>query len=32
MSILSLADVKLFRRLAMDEPVDDAQSASNFVQ
>ena len=27
-----LADVKLFRRLAMDEPADDAQSASNFVQ
>ena len=32
MSILSLADVKLFRRLAMDEPADDAQSAANFVQ
>ena len=32
MSILSFADMKLFRRLAMDEPVDDAQSASNFVQ
>jgi cellulose synthase/poly-beta-1,6-N-acetylglucosamine synthase-like glycosyltransferase len=32
MSILSLADMKLFRRLAMEEPADDAQSASNFVQ
>ena len=32
MSILSFADMKLFRRLAMDEPADDAQSASNFVQ
>ena len=30
--ILSLAAVKLFRRLAMDEPADDAQSAANFVQ
>ena len=32
MSVLSLVDVKLFRRLAMDEPNDDAQSAANFVQ
>ena len=32
MSILSFADMKLFRRLAMEEPADDAQSASNFVQ
>ena len=32
MSVLSLVDVKLFRRLAMEEPNDDAQSAANFVQ
>jgi hypothetical protein len=32
MSLLSFADMKLFRRLAMDEPVDDAQTEANFVQ
>ena len=32
MSLLSFADMKLFRRLAMDEPEDEVQSASSFVQ
>ena len=31
-SFMSLADMQIFRRLAMDEPADDAQSAANFVQ
>ncbi len=32
MSLLSFADMKLFRRLAMEEPEDEVQSASTFVQ
>ena len=32
MSVLSLADVKLFRRLAMEEPKDAVENAETFVQ